>query len=110
MYIKITVNTGTEIAYASCNHRSLNATVRLYARYSTVWLATMIILESTFVYSYRPVVLTPGINSQTVMKYSSKLEHGETAEPSRIEPKRNEIPWNVVNYKAHHDAVAVGSR
>ena len=34
MYIKITLNTSKEIAYASCNRRSLNATVQFYARYS----------------------------------------------------------------------------
>ena len=55
-YIKITLSTNTEIVYADRNRRSLNATVQLYARYSTLWLA-MIVLESMFVYLYRPVVL-----------------------------------------------------
>ena len=35
-YIKITLSTNTEIVYADRNRRSLNATVQLYARYSTL--------------------------------------------------------------------------
>ena len=57
VYIKITLSTSTEIVYAGGNRRSLNVTVQFYARYSTVWLAIMTVLESTFVYLYRPVLL-----------------------------------------------------
>ena len=35
-YIKITLSTSTEIMYADRNRRSLNTTVQLYARYSTI--------------------------------------------------------------------------
>ena len=34
--MKITLNTSTEIVYAGCDRRSLNATVQLYVCYSTV--------------------------------------------------------------------------
>ena len=57
MHIKITLNTSTKTVYVGRNRRSLNATVQLYARYSTVWLAIVIVLESMFVYLYRPVIL-----------------------------------------------------
>ena len=56
-YIKITLSTSTEVVYAGRNRRSFNATVQLYARYSTVSLATIIVLESMFVYLYRAVEL-----------------------------------------------------
>ena len=42
MYIKTTLSTSTDILYASRNRHSLNATVQLYAHYSTVWLAILI--------------------------------------------------------------------
>ena len=47
--VKVTLNTNTEIVYTGGNRRWLNATVQLYARYSIVWLAIMIALQSTFV-------------------------------------------------------------
>lgn len=57
MYIEIALNISTETVYSGRNRRSFNATVRLYARHSTVWLAMMIVLEGMFVYLYRSMVL-----------------------------------------------------
>ena len=58
-YIKFILTTNTEIAYVGRTRRSLNATVQLFDRYSTNYLticvATMTLLESTFVYLYRQV-------------------------------------------------------
>ena len=59
-YIKITLSTSTEIVYAGRNRRLLNATVQLYARYSTVWLAIMIRYNHLREH-IRPFALTGGI-------------------------------------------------
>ena len=103
--VKVTLNTNTEIVYTGGNRRWLNATVQLYARYSIVWLAIMIALQSTFVCFVSTGGIVKSLNITPVDDYKQRrwyfVRSSFTFEPSK--PKQR---WH--SKAQQHESLPIG--